>query len=41
MRPRPRSRIALWISHAKGKITPDTIVNGFKKIGIYYPLPTV
>jgi hypothetical protein len=39
--PIERSRIAHWISHAKGKITPDTIVNGFKKIGIYYPLPTV
>jgi DDE superfamily endonuclease len=39
--PIERSRIAHWISHAKGNITTDTIVNGFKKIGIYYPLPTV
>jgi DDE superfamily endonuclease len=35
-----RFMIAHWISHAKGRITPDVIMNGFKKIGIFYPKPT-
>jgi DDE superfamily endonuclease len=26
--------------HTKGKVTPDIIMNGFKKIGIYYPKST-
>jgi DDE superfamily endonuclease len=37
--PIKRYMIAHWIAHAKGKVTPDIIMNGFKKIGIYYPKP--
>jgi DDE superfamily endonuclease len=29
--------MAHWIAHAKGTVTKETIINGFKKIGIYYP----
>jgi hypothetical protein len=29
--------MAHWIAHAKGAVTKETIINGFKKIGIYYP----
>jgi DDE superfamily endonuclease len=29
--------MAHWIARAKGAVTRETIINGFKKIGIYYP----
>jgi hypothetical protein len=35
-----RFMIAHWIAHAKWRITPDVIMNGFRKIGIFYPKPT-
>jgi DDE superfamily endonuclease len=38
-KPIERYMIAHWIAHAMGKVTPDIIMNGIKKIGIYYPKP--